>query len=263
MRRRAGACIAIRSLLCVTACFRVGHAFAVGQADAARQHLLGVAMAHVVALLYDNGSRNARARALDACSSVEGGGPAGDLPVLDLVHAVLHLTAPPPPSPTNRLDLSGVATAAASAASACGFGSLPVAEGEKLMAGVVLGERVMVQGGLGSFVTAMQLQRLQHQRSSTFAVIRAFYPLAPPAVFDGRRLHIAFASKDFGFSSVGQLVWHVTHDANAHPHTWPHRSTEHWPRSRCAAACLCCPSARAMTPRSSSSCRRASIGLWT
>ncbi len=64
----------------------------------------------------------------------------------------------------------------------------------------------MVHGGVGSFLAAMQLQRLQKQRSSAFAVIRAFYPLAPPDALDGRRLHIAFASKDLGFSSVGQLV---------------------------------------------------------
>ena len=93
-----------------------------------------------------------------------------------------------------------------SAASACGFSSLPLAAGEKLLAGVVLSERAMVQGGVGSFLAAMQLQRLQKQRSSAFAVIRAFYPLAPPDALDGRRLHIAFASKDLGFSSVGQLV---------------------------------------------------------
>lgn len=162
-------------------------------------------MKSVVALLYDNGNRTARAHALEACHVSGGGALAGDVSVLDLVHAVLHMSAPRSSS-SSHPDLAGVAAAATSAASSCGFGSLPPAEGEKLLAGVVLGERAMVQGGVGSFSAIQRLERLQQQRSSTFAVIRAFYPLAPPDALDGRRMHIAFASKDFGFSSVGQLV---------------------------------------------------------
>jgi hypothetical protein len=177
----------------------------VGQTDAARQHLLGVAMSSVVALLYENGSLNERARALQACSSSGGRehalGLAGNMSVLELVHAVLHVSAPP-----SHPDMSGLVAAASAAAAACGFGSLPSATGEKIAAAVALGERAMTQGGAGSFATAAQLQRLQQQRSSAFAVIKAFYPLAPPDALDSRRLHIAFASKDFGFSSVGQLV---------------------------------------------------------
>lgn len=142
---------------------------------------------------------------MEKCDGADQAGLAGHMSLLDLVQAVLHLTSPPNSSPSHP-DLSGVAAAATSAASACGFSSLPLAAGEKLLAGVVLSERAMVQGGVGSFFAAMQLQRLQKQRSSAFAVIRAFYPLAPPDALDGRRLHIAFASKDLGFSSVGQLV---------------------------------------------------------
>jgi hypothetical protein len=181
----------------------------VGQADAARQHLLGVAVTHILALLHDNGVPNARARALEACGRAGGAalgpGLVSDLSVLDLVHSVLHLSAPPPAAPPRR-DLAGLAATVSAAAASCGFGSLPAAQGEKLMTGVVLGERAMIQGGIGSFVTATQLERLHKQRSSAFAVIKSFYPLAPPDALNGHRLHIAFASKDFGFSSVGQLV---------------------------------------------------------
>lgn len=185
-----------------------------GQTDAARQHLLAVQMSAVVALLYENGSLNERARALQACSSSGGReqalGFAANMSVLELVHAVLHVSAPPPPPPSHP-DLPGLVAAVSAAAAACGFGSLPSATGEKILAAVALGERAMTQGGVGSFATAAQLQRLQQQRSSAFAVIKAFYPLAPPDALDSRRLHVAFASKDFGFSSVGQLV-------GRHPH---------------------------------------------
>jgi hypothetical protein len=171
-------------------------------------------MSAVVALLYENGSLNERARALQACSSSGGReqalGFAGNMSVLELVHAVLHASAPPPLPPSHP-DLSGLVAAVSAAAAACGFGSLPSATGEKILAAVALGERAMTQGGVGSFATAAQLQRLQQQRSSAFAVIKAFYPLAPPDALDSRRLHIAFASKDFGFSSVGQLVGRHAH----------------------------------------------------
>jgi len=164
-------------------------------------------MTRVFALMYDSAGPNARARALEACGSSGGAGQGlvWDVSVLDLVHAVLHLSAPPPSAPPHP-DLAGLVAAVSAAAASCGFGSLPPTEGEKLLAGVVLGERAVVQGGVGSFVTGMQLERLQQQRSSAFAIIKAFYPLAPPDALNGRRLHIAFASKDFGFSSVGQLV---------------------------------------------------------
>ncbi len=184
-----------------------------GQVDAARQHILGVALTSVIALLYENGSLNERARALEACSSSLGGdealGLAGNMSLMEVVHAVIHASAQPQPTPSHPHLLALVASVSAAAAK-CGFASLPPAEGEKLLAAVVLGERAMMQGGVGSFATGMQLQRLHKQRSNAFAVIKAFYPLAPLDVLDSRRLHIAFASKDFGFSSVGQLVGRFT-----------------------------------------------------
>jgi hypothetical protein len=153
MRKRAGALIVSPAMVpChVTSRCRVGRAFAVGQADAARQHLLGVTMAQVVALLYDNGKQNARSRAVEKCDGADQAGLAGHMSLLDLVHAVLHLTSPPNSSPSHP-DLSGVAAAATSAASACGFSSLPLAAGEKLLAGVVLSDRAMVQGGGAVFL---------------------------------------------------------------------------------------------------------------
>jgi hypothetical protein len=155
-------------------------------------------------MMYQNGSRNARARALQACDDEGGGqGLAGDVSVLDLVHAVLYLSAPPSPS---YPDLSDIASVVSAAAAECGFASLPPTQGEKFLTGAALVERVMTQGGVGSFVVPLQLQRLQQQSSSAYAVIKLFYPLAAPDALEGRRLHIAFASKDFGFSSVGQLV---------------------------------------------------------
>jgi hypothetical protein len=204
-------------------------------------------MTQIFALLYDNGSPNARARALEACDSAggavqgQGQGLGSDLSMLDLVHGVLHLSAPPPPAPS-RPHLENVAAAVSAAAAACGLGSLPPAFGEKLLAGVVLGQRALMQGGAGSFVTTMQLERLQQQRSSAFAVIKSFYPLAPPDALNGWRLHIAFASKDFGFSSVGQLVRRAMRSCSHHaPHLTPSRADQR--RACIAIAALQCVAA--------------------
>jgi hypothetical protein len=166
-------------------------------------------MTHVVSLLYENGRPNSRALALRACEEAAGEGQGVGLvmnmSILHLVHALLHLSSPSAPS-SSHPDLPNIAAAVSTTAAACGLDNLPSVHGESILVGIILGERALVQGGVGSFVTAAQLQRLHLQHSSTFAIIKAFYPLAPPQALDSQRLHIAFASKDFGFSSVGQLV---------------------------------------------------------
>jgi hypothetical protein len=208
--------------------------------DAARQFLLGVAAPHTFALLYDNGHLNARARALEACYVASGAArglePVGDMSVLELVHAVAYISAPSPPA-APQPNLLQIAHVVSAAAEKCGFGSLPPANGEKLLAGVVFEERAVIQGGLGSFVTSKQLERLQQQHSSAFAVIKSFFPLAPLDAINGRRLHIAFASKDLGFSSVGQLVRRCTCTTRAALfHAFPCRSMGLLRHCRCVAA---------------------------